>query len=198
MASDDATKMDALLAEIEAIDDKIGRETRLAQAGRRAGDRHAAESARWIRPSTATPRAQRRTARLPARRLQALDQAQLHGMRSRQNEDIRAAMNMPAVMGAMSTTTAGEGGCYRGHRVRPQRGAGDEGLRRHAAGGRLPHQHRRDDELPDQRPTAEVGEIVGQNAAVTGADDLRQHRPGRLQVQLEEDRAALRAWCRTP
>ena len=29
MASDDATKMDALLAEIEAIDDEVGRETRL-------------------------------------------------------------------------------------------------------------------------------------------------------------------------
>lgn len=171
MASDDATKMDALLAEIEAIDDEVGRETRLAKlAGEQEIDtlrnQHTLDPAKHGNPE--------RNAELRAflrGGLQALDQAQLHGMRSRQNEDIRAAMNMPAVMGAMSTTTAGEGG----YTVATEYARSVEQAMK-AYGGML---QAGDDfrtstgatmNFPTNDPTAEVGEIVGQNAAVTGAD----------------------------
>src|SRR5690606_38338567 len=101
MTAEDATALDGILAEIEAIDADIARENRLAQvAGDEYAEHEAAMNAATREGGGQTDEAKALRAMLTGG-LSALTQEQRTAMASRQNPDIRAAM---------STTTGSEGG----------------------------------------------------------------------------------------
>lgn len=101
MSAEDASALDGLLNEVEAIDADIARENRIAQV---AGDEHAEHEAAMHDATRngggQTEGAQALRAMLTGG-LSALTQEQRTTMAARQNADIRAAM---------STTTGSEGG----------------------------------------------------------------------------------------
>lgn len=175
MPAAEAEKLDALLAEIEAIDDEISREQRLAKlAGDAAGEDLNDLRNRHTRPPGAHSGDGEEAKALRGflrGGLQALDETQRRRMSARQNDDIRQAMNTPAIMGAMSTGTSAEGGftvateydrtveqamkAYGGMLA-----AGD--VINTATGASIP--------FITNDPTAEIGEIVGENAAAGSGD----------------------------
>lgn len=161
MPAAEGEKLDAILAEIEAIDGEITRENRLNQI---AGDEQA-EHEHALNQSTRHGGQSAESAALRAMLtggLGALSQEQRQAMFARQNPDIRAAM---------STTTSTEGGFtvateFSRTLLEAMRQLG--GVRsvasniRTATGAQML--------FPTADATAEEGEIVGQNALVSGQD----------------------------
>ncbi|WOD19833.1 phage major capsid protein [Paraburkholderia kirstenboschensis] len=163
MPSAEAERMDSILAEIEAIDGEIARENRRAQL---AAEDPAAQHAAAMNAATRTPGAHGDETR-------ALRAFMAGGISNMADED-RARMlarQTPDIRNAMSTTTTTEGGFtvateYQRSLEIAMRAYG--GMRavahaiRTATGASM--------NFPTTDPTAEVGEIVGQNAPVTGLD----------------------------
>lgn len=161
MPAAEGEKLDAILAEIEAIDGEIARENRLNQI---AGDEQA-EHEHALNQATRHGGQSDESAALRAMLtggLGALSQEQRQTMFARQNPDIRAAM---------STTTGTEGGFtvateFSRSLLEAMRQMG--GVRsvasniRTATGAQML--------FPTADATAEEGEIVGQNALVSGQD----------------------------
>lgn len=161
MPAAEGEKLDAILTEIESIDGEIARENRLNQI---AGD-ELAEHEHALNQSTRHGGQSDESAALRAMLtggLGALSQEQRQTMFARQNPDIRAAM---------STTTSTEGGFtvateFSRTLLEAMRQMG--GVRsvasnvRTATGAQML--------FPTADATAEEGEIVGQNALVSGQD----------------------------
>jgi HK97 family phage major capsid protein len=161
----DAKRMDAVLAEVEAIDVDIAREHRRAQL---AAEDPQAQHELLLNAATRTPAQQGEEAR-------ALRAFFAGGISNMQQED-RARMlarQTPDIRNAMSTTTTTEGGftvateyqksleiamkafgCMRDCATMIRTGSGADMM------------------FPKTDPTAEVGEIVGQNAGATAQDTV--------------------------
>lgn len=159
MTAEDASALDALLAEVEAIDTEINRENRLNQV---AGDEHAEHEAAM---NAATREGGGRSDEAEALRamltggLNALTQEQRNAMLARVNPDIRAAM---------STTTGSEGGYtvateFSRALIEALKAGGSvrsvASTIQTSTGAQML--------FPTTDATAEEGEIVGQNTAVT-------------------------------
>lgn len=165
MPAEDAAKMDAVLAEIEAIDTDITRENRRAQL---AAEDPAAQHAALMNAATRDPAQQGDEAK-------ALRSFMAGGISNMADVD-RARMlarQTPDIRNAMSTTTTTEGGFtvateYQKSLEIAMKAFG--GMRavshaiRTATGAAM--------NFPATDPTAEVGEIVGQNAAVAALDTV--------------------------
>ncbi|MBR8219794.1 phage major capsid protein [Burkholderia vietnamiensis] len=163
MPAADAERMDAILAEIEAIDTDIARENRRVQL---ASDDPAAQQAAALNAATRTPGAHGDESR-------ALRAFMAGGLSNMADEDrVRMlARQTPDIRNAMSTTTSTEGGFtvateYQRSLEIAMRAYG--GMRtvahaiRTATGATM--------NFPTTDPTSEEGEIVGQNAPVSGLD----------------------------
>lgn len=164
MPEADASALDTILNEIEAIDGEIAREQRLAQV---AGDNAAAEHETAMNAATREGGARRSPEAAALRTFLAqglggLAPEQRNAMLARVNPDIRAAM---------STTTNSEGGYttaleyQRSLEAAMKAFGGMRGVAtviRTGTGTQM--------QFPTADATAEEGEIVGQNTAVTGAD----------------------------
>lgn len=163
MPAEDASKLDAILAQIEAIDTDITRENRRAQL---AAEDPAAEAAALLNAATRDPSKQGDEAKalraFLVGGLMNMSEADRGRMLARQPVDVR---------NAMSTTTTTEGGFtvateYMKSLETALKAYG--GMRavassiKTASGATM--------NFPTSDPTAEMGEIVGQNAAVTGLD----------------------------
>lgn len=170
MPAADAADLDNLLGEIEAIDGEIAREQRLANL---AGENGPSEEELRNR-HTRTPGAQTNP-NSPLRAflqggLSALSQDQMAELRARQaGGDMNAAWNLPQA--AMSTTTPTEGGFT----VAPEFSQSMEvAMRAYGAmlgeGTRVRTRSGAQMNVPVADPTAEEGEIVGQNQGATGQD----------------------------
>lgn len=163
MPAAESERLDAILAEIEAIDAEIGREQRIAAlaaeniSAEQLRDRHTVDPSKQAdRDGNAALRAYLTGG------INAMSAEQRQAMQARVNSDIRAAM---------STTTGSEGGFttapeYQRTLETALKSYGAifdavTGLST-ATGSQML--------FPTSDPTAEVGEIVGQNAAVTGLD----------------------------
>ena len=159
MPASEAGQLDALLAEIEAIDDDIGREARLAKLASEQTDnllqRVRDESTRDPSKHSDTAKALRA---FLGSGMAGLNDQQRAEMQARQTPDIRAAM---------STTTTTEGGYtvateYQTSLEAAMKAYGGmlevASLIRTASGA--------DMNFPTADATAETGEIVGQNTAV--------------------------------
>ncbi|MBP0589285.1 phage major capsid protein [Paraburkholderia sp. LEh10] len=163
MPSAEADRMDAILAEIEAIDGDIARENRRAQL---AADDTTAQHAAALNAATRTPGAHGDESR-------ALRAFMAGGISNMGDED-RARMlarQTPDIRNAMSTTTTTEGGFtvateYQRSLEIAMKAFG--GMRQVAHAIRTGTGAAMN--LPATDPTAEEGEIVGQNAPVTGQD----------------------------
>lgn len=163
MPTAEAEKLDAVLAEIESIDNEIARENRVAQlaADNPAAQHEAALNAATRDPSKQGDEAKALRAFLVGGVMNLADDDRKR-MLARQNQDIRAAM---------STTTASEGGYtvapeYQKQLEQALKAFG--GMRqvatiiRTATGAQM--------NFPTADASSEEGEIVGQNAAVGSAD----------------------------
>lgn len=163
MPADAASQLDALLAEVEAIDADINRETRAAAL---LADNPQAQHEAALNAATRTPGAHGDESAALRTFLQAglsaLPEAARQAMHARQNPDIRAAM---------STTTGSEGGYttaleYQRSVEAAMKAYG--GVRavasvfQTATGAQM--------QFPTGDATSEIGEIVGQNVPVTGQD----------------------------
>lgn len=163
MPAAEAERMDSILAEIEAIDSEIARESRRAQL---AAEDPAAQHAAAMNAATRTPGAHGDETR-------ALRAFMAGGISNMADED-RARMlarQTPDIRNAMSTTTTTEGGFtvateyQRSLEIAMKAYGGMRAVAhaiRTATGASM--------NFPTTDPTAEVGEIVGQNAPVTGLD----------------------------
>lgn len=163
MPAAEAERMDSILAEIEAIDGEIARENRRAQL---AAEDPAAQHAAAMNAATRTPGAHGDETR-------ALRAFMAGGISNMADED-RARMlarQTPDIRNAMSTTTTTEGGFtvateyQRSLEIAMKAYGGMRAVAhaiRTATGASM--------NFPTTDPTAEVGEIVGQNAPVTGLD----------------------------
>lgn len=167
MEAADASKLDGLLAEIEGIDDDIARTLKVdAMSTPAAGSEE--ERARALEAAMRTPGAHSNPEENKALKgflqggLAALTPEQRNAMAARVNPDIRAAM---------STTTTTEGGYTTAleYQRSVEKALKDFGGMREVAtvfqtatGMQL--------QFPTGDATSEVGEIVGQNAAVTAGD----------------------------
>ncbi|MFM0326090.1 phage major capsid protein [Caballeronia glebae] len=163
MPAAEAERMDAILAEIEAIDGDISRENRRVQL---AAEEPAAAAAALLNAATRTPGAHGDESR-------AL-RAFMAGGISSMAEDDRARMlarQTPDIRNAMSTTTTTEGGFtvateyQRSLEIAMKAYGGMRAVAhaiRTATGASM--------NFPTTDPTAEVGEIVGQNSPVSGLD----------------------------
>jgi len=159
MPSAEAEKLDSILAEIEAIDGEITRETRLAQvAGNEQAEHDAAMNAATRNGGGRTDEAAALRAMLTGG-LSALTPEQRNAMFARVNPDIRAAM---------STTTGSEGGytvATEFSRQLIQAMKAEFAVRSVAStiqtstGAQML--------FPTTDATSEEGEIVGQNTSVT-------------------------------
>ena len=161
MPAADASALDTILNEIEAIDGEIARENRMTQV---AGDEHAEHEAAM---NAATQQGGRSEESLALRAmlaggLSALTPEQRQAMVARQNPDIRAAM---------STSTGTEGGYtvsteYNRELIEAMKEIGGVRPVAHvfqtATGATM--------NFPTADATAEEGEIVGQNAPASGGD----------------------------
>lgn len=162
MSAADASALDAILAEVEGIDSEIARENRLTQV---AGDAQAEHEAAM---NVATKDGNGKGAEASALRamltggLSALTPEQRSAMAARQNPDIRAAM---------STTTGSEGGYtvateFSKALIEALKATGSvrsvASVIQTSTGAQML--------FPTTDPTAEEGEIVGQNASVTGLE----------------------------
>lgn len=163
MPAADAERMDSILAEIEAIDADIARENRRAQL---AAEDPVAQHAAAMNAATRTPGAHGDETR-------ALRAFMAGGIANMADED-RARMlarQTPDIRNAMSTTTTTEGGFtvateyQRSLEIAMKAYGGMRAVAhaiRTATGASM--------NFPTTDPTAEIGEIVGQNAPVTGLD----------------------------
>lgn len=172
MTAEDASKLDALLGEIEAIDGDIKREERLAAAAlaeNPQAQHEAALSAATRDPATHGPDSAALRAYMIGG-LQNLSAEQVSAMRARQRGDSGAAWNQ-GIQAAMSTTTPAEGGYttapeYQRTLMEAMKEYG--GMRsvatilRTATGTEM--------NFPTANATTEKGEIVGQNATVARQD----------------------------
>lgn len=162
MSPEDGNALDTLLNEVEAIDGEIARENRMNQI---AGDEHAeheaALNAATREGAGGSTEAQALRAMLGGG-LSALTPEQRSAMASRVNPDIRAAM---------STTTGSEGGYtvateFSRQLIEAMKATGSvrsvASTIQTATGAQML--------FPTTDATAEEGEIVGQNAAVTALD----------------------------
>lgn len=159
MPAADASNLDALLAEVEALDGEIARENRLNQVAGDAQAEHEASLNASIREGgNKSTEAEALRAMLKGG-LSALTPEQRQAVASRQNPDIQAAM---------STTTGSEGGFtvateFSRQLIEAMKATGSvrsvaSGIRT-ATGAQML--------FPTTDATAEEGEIVGQNASVT-------------------------------
>ena len=166
MEKADADKLDAVLSEVEAIDEEIARQIRMNQIAN--PETPEAEHQAALNAATVDPSRQRNPQEAAALRaflasgIAALSREQLLAMQSRTTPEIRAAM---------STTTAGEGGYTTAPQYMIQlleTMAAYGGMRgvanniRTASGTQML--------WPTADATAEEGEIVGQNAPVGAGD----------------------------
>ena len=161
MNAADASALDALLAEVEAIDGEIARENRINQVAGDAQSEHEAAMNAATRNGGASDEASSLRAMLSGG-LSALTQEQRNAMFARQNPDIRAAM---------STTTGSEGGFtvateFSRQLIEALKATGSvrsvaSNIRTSTGAQML---------FPTTDATAEEGEIVGQNTAVTGLE----------------------------
>lgn len=101
MSSDDASALDAILAEVEAIDAEISRENRIAQVAGDAQAEHESALNASIRDGGGKSDEAAALRAMLKGGLSALTPEQRQAMAARQNPDIQAAM---------STTTGSEGG----------------------------------------------------------------------------------------
>ncbi|CAN7738795.1 phage major capsid protein [Duganella sp. LjRoot269] len=165
MPAADIERLDAVLAQIEAIDNEIAREDRIAKL---ATDNPAAQHEALMNAATRDPSRQGEEA--PALRaflsggLMNMAEADRMRMQARQNPDIR---------NAMSTTTTTEGGYttateYQKSLEVAMKAYG--GMR--AVASQIRTATGIDMNFPTADATAEIGEIVGQNSAVTGLDTV--------------------------
>jgi HK97 family phage major capsid protein len=167
MEAADATKLDALLGEIEGIDAEIARTMKIDALGAPAAGSDE-ERARALAAATRTPGAHSNPEENKALKmflqggLTALTAEQRTAMAARVNPDIRAAM---------STTTTTEGGYTTAleYQRSVEKALKEFGGMREVAtvfqtatGMQL--------QFPTGDATSEVGEIVGQNAAVAAGD----------------------------
>jgi HK97 family phage major capsid protein len=163
MPSAEAEKMDAILAEIEAIDGDITRENRRAQL---AAEDPAAQHVAALNAATRNPASQSDESKalrsFMAGGLSNMADADRARMLARQTPDIR---------NAMSTTTTTEGGFtvateyQRSLEIAMKAFGGMRAVAhpiRTGTGAAM--------NFPATDPTAEEGEIVGQNGPVTGLD----------------------------
>ncbi|MBC7599710.1 MAG: phage major capsid protein, partial [Polaromonas sp.] len=165
MPKEDADKMDAVLAEVEAIDNDISRENRRAQL---AAEDPAAQQAALLNLATREPGKQSDESK-------ALRAFMAGGISNMSQED-RARMlarQTPDIRNAMSTTTTTEGGFtvateYQKSLEIAMKAYG--GMRPVATGIRTATGASMN--FPATDPTAEEGEIVGQNGAVSGLDTV--------------------------
>ncbi|MFD1556027.1 phage major capsid protein [Paraburkholderia silviterrae] len=163
MPAAEAERMDAILAEIEAIDGDIARENRRVQL---AADDPTAQHAAAMNVATRTPAAQSDESR-------ALRAFMAGGVSNMADED-RARMlarQTQDIRNAMSTTTPTEGGFTVATEY--QRSL-EIAMRAYGGMRQVAHAIRTatgaDMNFPTTDPTSEVGEIVGQNTPVTGQD----------------------------
>lgn len=167
MPAAEATALDALLAEVEAIDADIAREVRYAQiAAEAAGEGAAGDDLRnrhSIEPGRQGNRERNAALRsYLAGGMAALSDAQRAELQARVTQDIRAAM---------STTTTTEGGYtvateyYKALEVAMKSFGAILDMATTITTGSGAQMN-----FPTADPTAEEGEIVGQNAAVTAGD----------------------------
>lgn len=162
MPAAEASQLDAILAEVEAIDGEIARESRLAQvAGNAQAEHEAALNAATRQGANESPEAGALRAMLSGG-LSALTPEQRNAMYARVNPDIRAAM---------STTTGSEGGYtvateFSRNLVEAMKAAFAvrsvaSGIRTSTGAQML---------FPTADATAEEGEIVGQNTLTNALD----------------------------
>lgn len=163
MPAEDATKLDNVLAEIEAIDTDIGREKRREQL---AADTPEAQNAALLNAATKDPSKQgdegKALRAFLTGGLMNMSDADRARMLSRQPADMR---------NAMSTTTTTEGGFtvateYMKSLETALKAYG--GMR--AVASSIKTGSGATMNFPTSDPTSELGEIVGQNTAVTGLD----------------------------
>lgn len=161
MPAAEGEKLDAILAEIEAIDGEISRENRLNQVAGEKAEHEFALNAAIRQPGDISDESAALRAMLTGG-LGALSQEQRQAMFARVNPDIRAAM---------STTTGSEGGytvATEFSRTLIQKMKQEFPVRSVASsimtstGAQML--------FPTTDATAEEGEIVGQNAAVSNLD----------------------------
>lgn len=170
MPAEEVAKLDAVLAEVEAIDAEIAREQRVMQLEASSPEQ---ERERALNAATVDPAKQRDKAENDALKtflaygMSALTPEQHKAMASRVNSDIAAAMQVRP-QGAMSTTTPAEGGYTTAleYQRSIEQALKEYGGMRAAAsvfqtatGNQL--------QLPTADATGEVGEILGQNAPAT-------------------------------
>lgn len=172
MTAEDASKLDALLGEIEAIDGDIKREERLAAAAlaeNPQAQQDAARNAATRNPATHGAESSALRAFLSGG-LQALTPEQLQAMRGRQGPEMRSAWGQ-GIQGAMSTTTPAEGG----YTTSPEYQRKLEEAMKLFGGMRSVATILRTEtgtqmNFPTADATSEEGEIVGQNLPVTGGE----------------------------
>jgi HK97 family phage major capsid protein len=171
MPAAEGEKLDAILAEIEAIDGEIGREVKAQQLLTPGGDLDI-DAVR--NQSTRNPAAQSEESRALraylASGISGLTQEQHGRMMARVNDDIRAAMSLPR--NAMSTSTPAEGGytvATEYYRQLEEAMAQFGGMReaatvfQTATGAEM--------NFPTADATAEEGEILGQNTGAGSGDN---------------------------
>lgn len=170
MPAADGEKLDAILAEIEAIDGEIGREVKANQLLTPEGD---LDLNALRNQSTRSPAAQSEESRALRAYLSSgisgLTQEQYGRMMARVNDDIRAAMSLPR--NAMSTSTPAEGGytvATEYYRQLEQAMAAFGGMREAATVFQTATGA--DMNFPATDATAEEGEILGQNVAAANGE----------------------------
>lgn len=172
MPKAEAEKLDAILAEIEAIDEEIGRETRLAQLAAEQTDNllNRVREDATRDPSKQSDNSKAMRAYLQGG-LMALSDEQRAAHEARRTADIRAAFGLPEIRAAMSTTTPAEGGYtvateYMRSLEEAMKAYGGilqvATLIQTGTGATM--------NFPTADATAEEGAIVGQNAAPTPQD----------------------------
>ena len=162
MSAADASALDSILAEVEGIDGEIARENRINQvAGNAQAEHEAAMNAATVNGGGKSDEAGALRAMLKGG-LSALSPEQRQAMASRQNPDIQAAM---------STTTGSEGGYtvateFSKKLIEAMKATGSvrsvASVIQTSTGAQML--------FPTTDATAEEGEIVGQNTAVTALD----------------------------
>jgi HK97 family phage major capsid protein len=163
MPAVDAEKLDAVLAHIEAIDDDIAREDRIAKL---ALDNPQAQHEALMNAATRDISKQSDDSKAMRAFLAGGVMNMSEGDRSRM-----LARQTPDIRNAMSTTTTTEGGFttateYQKSLETAMKSFG--GMRQVASNIRTGSGITMN--FPTSDPTAEIGEIVGQNSAVTGLD----------------------------
>lgn len=161
MPSADAGKLDALLAEVEAIDGEITRANKVAQLALENDPQAQHEAA--LNAATKTPGAHQK---VEAEALKAFLRGGISGLTTEQRTVMNARVN-PDIRAAMSTTTTTEGGYTTA--IEYQRslqaamksfgGVRSVATQFHTASGTQM-------QFPTADATAETGELVGQNVAV--------------------------------